>query len=62
MAYSNHTKRFRGDKKRLAQIRLTVQEKRFAALVVLICLWSIAAGVWLGANYHDQASATAAKS
>jgi hypothetical protein len=50
MAYSNRIRRFRGTRKRLARIRLTLRDRWLAAILVLLCLLSIAAGGWLGAH------------
>jgi hypothetical protein len=45
--------RFRGSKKRIAQIRFSVREKWFGVLLGLLTLLAALAGGWLGANYHD---------
>lgn len=53
MSYSLRTKRSRGRKKRLGQIRFTREDKWFFALLALVTVLSIAAGAWL-AYIHSE--------
>jgi hypothetical protein len=51
MTYSARSTRYRGSRRRLARIRFTSQDKWLAVIIVLLCLFVIAANAWLGATY-----------
>jgi hypothetical protein len=53
MSYWRRAGRYRGNKKRLAQIRFTREDKWFFALLALLTVLSVAAGAWLAYIYSE---------